>query len=159
MQKFSQCSNIQRLLSQISEMVPTFNREQYSKNQDNESLSILYIKNTIYELINILELFQPLTVKELVDLFKALKDIHKYEIADSKVHKITTLQSLISLMHRMDIIKNTDDYITASNEITCYNMLFTITRNDFNKYRAEIIDKYSKSDSYRIEVLKNAFNS
>lgn len=96
------------------------------------------LKNLIYELLNIIELFGPINKNELFGLYKYFKDFTSYTIKNKLKHKIGVDGDIVNLMKDMELISINNDDITINYNVTCYNAMFQITRNEFERYKLRI---------------------
>lgn len=118
--------------------------------QENFSISInndpsnLCLKSLIYEFANIVELFQPITAFEIEMLYKSIKGFERYTIQKDSKHKIKKLSKVILLMEMMGMIKKANGYYYMSEEISCYNIMFTISRKEYNDYRIKYLNRLDK---------------
>lgn len=124
----------------------------YTPNKNNRKLDL---KNLIYELLNIIELFQPLTKTELVRLFLYLKDFTKYEIINGSIWRLSTISKVIDLMVKMKIINIKNELILCDSTISCYNSMFNIDRSEFNKYRFTYLSAIYKKYPERMIMCNN----
>lgn len=110
------------------------------------------LKNLIYELLNLTELFEPITAYELEYLYKQIREITNYTILNKDKHKIFSIPRVISLMEDMKIINTHNGYYYISKEITCYNTMFKMSRKDFNVFRTKYLCRIYKSEPERIKI-------
>lgn len=121
----------------------------------NSNSNSIALKSLIYELTNIVELFQPLTVFEIEMLYKEIKGFNTYTIKNTSNHKIKTIKKVVNLMEMMAlIIKNTDtgEY-SVRNNISCYNILFKLSRKEFMDERLKYLNRLYKYEELRVENL------
>ncbi len=126
----------------------------------NNNYKKIDLKNLIYELLNIIELFEPITKKELFYIYKQVKGFSNYDIENKEKHKIKLPSQVIKLMNNMDLINIEGDYIKKKGDYTYYNALFNITKDKYNEIRSkvayEMINDYSErmwgDDSYDIRI-------
>ena len=110
----------------------------------------LNLKNLIYELLNLTELFEPVTAYELEILYKDIREISNYTICNKDKHKIVSFKRLIRLMEEMKIIKSHNGYLCINKDITCYNTMFTINRKYLNAFRMKYLCRVYKCEPERI---------
>lgn len=79
----------------------------------NDDPKQIKLKSLIYELANIIELFQPLEYFEVEILYKKLKGFDRYEISNIAGHKIRNIKQVLALMEKMGLVKKNRD-ITLS---------------------------------------------
>ena len=123
------------------------------KPNDNETK--IDLKNLIYELLNIIEIFQPLQKEELFYLYKLIKGFNRFEIKDSQSFKIKTYTQIINLLSKLELVNVKDGFIYQSENITCYNALFKIDRNDLSKCRTIILSRIYKNHPERLAVMNS----
>ncbi len=111
------------------------------------------LKNLILELLNLTELFEPVTAYELELLYKEIRQIKNYTIWNKNKHKISSFRLVIQLMSDMKIIKYKDGYYRINKDITCYNTMFTINRKYLNTFRTRYLCRVYKCEPERIGVL------
>lgn len=109
----------------------------------NEDKANVSLRSLIYELANIVELFQPLTPYEIELLYKKIKEFDSYTIKSET--KIKNIKKVIQFMEDMELIKNdgTNNY-SLIDGISCYNVLFTLKRKDFLDLRVRYLNRLSK---------------
>lgn len=99
----------------------------------------LELKNLIYELLNIIEIFQPITKYEIMYIYKRVKGFREYNIEGRDKHGVNSPSSIFKLMKSMDLIDINEDYISKTGNYTCYNSLFNIKKENFDKLRVQIV--------------------
>lgn len=130
----------------------TINKEvEIHPNTDQDNIEL---KDMIYQLLNIIELFGPLYKDDLFDLYKYFKDFKYYKIKNKDKHKINTSSHIIELMNNMKLISITDKLININSNITCYNAMFTISRESFQRYRLKTFCKPSSKHYIIQSVIK-----
>lgn len=130
----------------IASMISEIKRMEVSVDL-NDNINDLTLKNLIYEFLNIIELFQPIDDAELEYVYRNLRDIQKnYNINNCNKHKITSFKKVLLLMEKMDLIKKRSGYYEMDNNISTYNVMFTLNRTEFMKLRMEYLSKASKED-------------
>lgn len=115
----------------------------------------LDVKNLIYELLAIFELFEPLTESEIVYLYKEYKDIHHYSIDKDYKSKFTTIESVLRFMHEIELLDNQDDlyFLNAKYKFLCVNTLFSFDEKSFNELRDDYKNLLKLSLPNRLAVL------
>lgn len=111
------------------------------------------LKSLIYELANIIELFQPLEYFEIETIYKKLKEFQSYRIKNTTGHKIRNIKQVLVLMEKMGMLKKREGYYILNDNISCYNVLFTITRKEFNDFRIQFLNRLNKCQKSRMEIL------
>ena len=111
------------------------------------------LKSLIYELANIIELFQPLEYFEIETIYKKLKGFQSYRIKNTTGHKIRNIKQVLVLMEKMGMLKKREGYYILNDNISCYNVLFTITRKEFNDFRIQFLNRLNKCQKSRMEIL------
>jgi len=83
--------------SQFQDMIRAISSQEvkFTPNLNHDKLDL---KNMIYEFLNIVELFQPVTAYELEKLYKEIKQIMYYTIINKDKHKINSFKRVIELM-------------------------------------------------------------
>ncbi|MDU2895705.1 MAG: retron St85 family effector protein [Clostridium sp.] len=122
----------------------------------NNNSKELDLKNFIYELVNIIELFQPIEIYELFYIFKKVKGFESYEVKNRIKHSINSPSKIISLMEKMELIKIEEGYIIKNGDYTCYNALFNINRDKYNNLRQKVVYEIIKKYPERFKVDKDA---
>lgn len=151
----------------FSEFKKDFRIKQHLKQLHDSNITIkpniietkIDLKNLIYELLNIIEIFQPLTKEELFHLYKQFKEFTGFDIKDAQLYKIKTYTHIINLLSKLELINVKNGFIYESQNITCYNALFKIDRNDLSKYRTIILNRMYKNHPERLVVLNNELDS
>ena len=125
-------------------------RVKYIPNLNAQELSL---KNLIYELLNLTELFEPVTAYELETLYKEIRGITNYTISKKEKHKIVSFKRVILLMEEMKIIIRNNGFLHINKDITCYNAMFTINRKYLNTFRIRYLCRVYKCEPERIGAL------
>ena len=110
----------------------------------NDNAGSVELKSLIYELANIVELFQPVEYFEIETLYKRLKDFEGYTIKNTAV---------LSLMEKMYMLLRQDGYYILNKNISCYNVMFRISRKEFNDFRIMYLNRLNKWQKSRVNVL------
>lgn len=121
-------------------------------NINNNSNSV-ELKSLIYELANIVELFQPLEYFEIETLYKRFKEFKSYTIKNTANHKIRNIKQVLFLMEKMNILVKREGYYIMNSNISCYNVLFKISRKEFNDYRIAFLNRLNKCQKNRMDML------
>lgn len=119
----------------------------------NDNAGSVELKSLIYELANIVELFQPVEYFEIETLYKRLKDFEGYTIKNTADHKIRSIRQVLSLMEKMDMLLRQDGYYILNKNISCYNVMFRISRKEFNDFRIMYLNRLNKCQKSRVDVL------
>ena len=119
----------------------------------NDNAGSVELKSLIYELANIVELFQPVEYFEIETLYKRLKDFEGYTIKNTADHKIRSIRQVLSLMEKMDMLLRQDGYYILNKNISCYNVMFRISRKEFNDFRIMYLNRLNKCRKSRVNVL------
>ena len=119
----------------------------------NDNAGSVELKSLIYELANIVELFQPVEYFEIETLYKRLKDFEGYTIKNTANHKIRSIRQVLSLMEKMDMLLRQDGYYILNKNISCYNVMFRISRKEFNDFRIMYLNRLNKCQKSRVNVL------
>lgn len=116
----------------------------------NNDSNNLVLKSLIYELYNLIELFYPLEAFEIEKIYKIMKGFEYYQIENSINHKIRTIINVLSLMEKMTLITKKDGYYVPQKNISCFNVMFSISRRDFNSIRVQYLNRLYKYHSERL---------
>ena len=119
----------------------------YIPNLDPQAMNL---KNLIYELLNLTELFEPITPYELEALYKQIRGITNYTIINKDKHKIFSFKRVINLMMDMKIINCLDGYCRINKDITCSNTMFIMNRKRFNDFRTRYLCRVYKCEPERM---------
>ena len=111
------------------------------------------LKSLIYELANIIELFQPLEFFEVEILYKELKGFDRYVISNTAGHKIRSIKQVLALMEQMGVVKKEHGYYSVNKKISCFNTMFRISRKEFNDIRIAYLNRMEKLQPQRMEIL------
>lgn len=125
------------------------NGVKYTPNLNSQEL---HLKSLIYELLNLTELFEPITAYELEILYKKIREITNYTILKKDKYKIASIKGVIHLMEKMKIINSSNGYFHINKDISCYNTMFTINRKDLNAFRMRYLCRIYKCEPERIGV-------
>lgn len=138
--------------AQFIDMTKKIGRSQIEL-RPNKNSEKLVLKSLIYELANIVELFQPIDKYEIGDLYNKIKGFERYTISNGKELKIDTYNQVIDLMADMKLInKMSYGFYQLSKNITCYDALFNISRKEFNQYRGKYLSRVYKLEPERIAI-------
>ncbi|MDS0527611.1 retron St85 family effector protein [Clostridium sp. SHJSY1] len=116
----------------------------------NNNYKKLDLKNLIYELLNIIELFEPITTHELFHIYKRIKEFPGYDIKNREKHKINSSNKIIKLMENMDLVDIKGEYIKKKGDYTYYNSLFNISKEKCNEVRGKILYEMRKNYPERL---------
>lgn len=119
----------------------------------NNNSKEIELKSLIYELANIIELFQPLEYFEIETLYKKIKGFSSYMIKNTAGHKIRNIKQVLALMEKMGIVNRIQGYYIINHNISCYNVLFKISRKEFNDFRIAYLNRIDKCQRQRMEIL------
>ena len=117
---------------------------------NNKNQNELSLKGLIYELTNIIELFQPIDKNEVQHIYKEIKGFKKYKITNRLKHKITNIYKVLELMEKMKLIRSESIYYYVENNISCYNAMFAITRKEYNDIRIKYLHRLEKCQPERM---------
>lgn len=136
---------------QLNDLITKISTKQvkYTPNLDPQKLGL---KNLIYELLNIIELFQPINTYEIESLYKEIKKISYYTISNRDKHKIRSFKLVIELMEKMKVIKNINGFYHLNEGITCYNAMFAINRKYLNAFRTKYLCRVYKCEPDRMRT-------
>ena len=112
----------------------------------NNNPQAISTKSLIYELANIVELFQPVTAYEVESLYKKIKKFDSYKIVNDCNNKLSSIKRVMKLMEFMKLIKKDEakgTYRIASG-ISCYNAMFILTRKQFLNLKISYLNRYDK---------------
>ena len=138
------------------------NTEFYRRMEDiaNEKLIIspnfdpeeIRLQSLIFELANIIELFSPLeSAYEVELLYKRIKGFKSYTIKNTMSHKLKNIKMVLNLMEKMKLIYRSNGYYHLNNHISCYNILFTISRKEYNEIKITYLNRLEKCQPQRME--------
>ena len=116
-------------------------------NNNNKKIDL---RNLIYELLNIVELFEPITKYELFYIYKRVKEFSNYDIENREKHKINSPSEVIKLMNNMNLISLEGEYIKKQGNYTYYNALFNISKEKYNEIRMRILYDMRKNCAERL---------
>lgn len=116
-------------------------------NNDHKEIEL---KSLIYEIANIVELFQPLEYFEIEELYKEIKGFKSYSIKRTSKHNIKTIKKVVFLMEKMQILIKNKGYYRLNDKISCYNTMFNITRKEYNDLRLVYLNRLHKYQPQRM---------
>lgn len=122
----------------------------FTPNLDSQAINL---KNLLYELLCLTELFEPITPYELEVLYKQIRDISNYTITNKDKHKIFSFKRVISLMIDMKIVSYSNGYCRVNKDVTCANTMFTMNRKKFNDFRTRYLCRVYKCEPERMKSL------
>lgn len=110
----------------------------------NEDYKKIKIRSLIYELANIIEIFQPLTPYEVECLYKRIKGFDVYTLINDST-KIKDIKAIVKFMEKMGLITNdgSNNY-RMSDGFSCYNALFTLSRKEYIEIRIRYLNRLKK---------------
>lgn len=110
------------------------------------------LQSLIYELANIIELFAPLeSAYEVELLYKRIKGFKSYTIKNTMSHKLKNIKMVLNLMEKMKLVLKNNGYYYLNEHISCYNILFTISRKEYNEIRIAYLNRLEKCQPQRME--------
>lgn len=147
---YSSKSELKKSL-QLNDMIREIANQKvkYTPNLNPQKLSL---KNLIYEILNLIELFEPITPYELQQLYMQIRQVSNFTIANKDKHKIFSIRKLADLMNDMGIIHISNGYCVINKDITCSNCMFTISRKDFNVFRSKYLCRVYKCEPERMRI-------
>lgn len=107
---------------------------------------VVNIKNFVYEVINIISIFQPITQKEFLIIYKFFRG--EFSIKDSQ-NKIKQINTVFDMMVKLELITRHKEFYIANMGTCCNNYMFDLTINETEKQRSKILREYNKYDSIR----------
>ena len=119
----------------------------------NNNSKEIKLKSLIYELANVIELFQPLEYFEVEMLYRKLKGFNGYEISNTIGHKIRSIKQVLILMEKMGVVKKEYGYYSVNKKISCFNTMFKISRKEFNDIRIAYVNRMEKLQPQRMEII------
>lgn len=149
MDQFVENPVLQRYLREIREKEAV-----YKANQDPKEIDV---KNLIYELMGILEILEPLTKNEIVNIYKELKDIvNKYDIRKEYVKRFKTMESVIEFMTDIGLLIQRGDFfcINHKHQYACYRTIFTMKEDTYDELRKDYQDWVTLNHKERWEIGK-----
>lgn len=112
------------------------------------------IKEFIYEILNIVSIFQPITKKEFIHIYKFLRG--NFRIIDTQ-EKVKQIEVVFSMLVKLGVLEKKEEYYLSMVGTSCNNYMFDLTIPQTEQYRARVINIYSKSEKERIEVMSNGY--
>ncbi|MBD7911977.1 retron St85 family effector protein [Clostridium cibarium] len=126
-----------------------------SSYKPNKNESQVELKSLIYEIMNIIEIFQPIQKEEILGLYKKFTGFRAFTIKNCAKHNIRNITHLLELLSKMQMIEKRADYYMCNERVTFYNSLFNIDRNEYNKLRTKINSAMYQNFSERMEINEN----
>lgn len=135
---------------QINEMIKRIASEEvrYTPNLDPKALDL---KNLIYEIINLIEIFEPVTIYEVEYLYMQIRNITNYDIKNKEKHKIYSIKRVIELMKDIGLMYVDNGYCRANKEFTCINTMFIMNRKKYNDIRSRYLCRVYKCEPERMD--------
>ena len=117
------------------------------------------LKNLIYELLSIIEIFQPINKEELFKIYVKLKSFNGYNIKNREKHMINSPSSIINLMNDMQLICVNNGYISKHLDETYnyYNVMFKLNRYQFNNIRSKVMFEIYNNHIDRLGDVTNDY--
>lgn len=137
--------------TEYGEKIEKIAQENFKLQLNNNSKEV-ELKTLIYELACIVELFQPLECSDAEILYKKIKGFIHYTITNTAEHKIRNIRQVLSLMESMELVKKQNGYYWLNKKVSCYNILFKISREEFNNFRMAYLNRLDKCDPQRMEI-------
>lgn len=134
------CDRMENIANEKLTILPNFNSKE------------IRLQSLIYELANIIELFAPLeSAYEIELLYKRIKEFKNYTIKNTMSHKLKNIKMVLNLMEKMELTYRRNGYYYLNNNISCYNILFTISRKEYNEIRVVYLNRLEKCQPQRME--------
>lgn len=111
----------------------------------------VHIKSFLFEIINLVELLQPITSAEVLDVYKFFKG--KFEIIDENNNKFNNIEKILEVLLKLQVLEKVENYYIKNTDASCYNCMFSIDKSEMNKTRSSILSRVMKKDNYRMKVI------
>ncbi|MBE5923954.1 MAG: hypothetical protein E7271_05725 [Lachnospiraceae bacterium] len=119
----------------------------------NKKYDNLNLRSLIYEFSNLVELFQPIEIEELKTIYEIIMNFNgNYKISNGDCHRIKTFKNVLFLMERMNIVKKKQGFYLLNPNLSCYNIVSSINRKEYNEIRIRYLNRVSKYDAERLGV-------
>lgn len=143
---------------ELKDMIRTIASKEvrYTPNLNPQEISL---KNLIYELLNLIELFEPITAYELESVYKKIRDITNYTIINKDKHKMYSFKKVIQLMTNMKIISCTKGYCRVNKDISCSNTMFIMNRKKMNDFRTKYLCRVYKCEPERMNTTNESIRA
>lgn len=107
------------------------------------------IKNFVYELLNVLGIFQPISQNEFLEIYKYLRG--EFSIKDSQ-DKIKQVNIVFDMLVKLGLIEKVDRYYwsTIKNKTSCNNYMFELSIGETEAQRARVASEYLKEEKWRV---------
>ncbi|MEL7566422.1 MAG: retron St85 family effector protein [Dehalobacterium sp.] len=121
----------------------------------NRNSNKLQLKVLIYELLSIIEMFEPIMKFEINYIYKKVKGFDEYNIENREKHGLNTPTLILKLMENMDLITVDGEYICKKGDFTYYDALFNISKENFSNIRVQVAYEIMKSFPERFSEDEN----
>lgn len=107
------------------------------------------IKNFIYEILNILAIFQPISQKEFLEIYKYLRG--EFSIKDSQ-NKVKQVSMVFDMLIKLGLVKEKNQYywINIENRTSCNNYMFKLSIGETEAQRVRVASEYLKEEKWRV---------
>lgn len=148
MEQFLGNAVLQRYLEEIRGKAVT-----YRPNDNSNKIDVKYL---IYELMGVLELFEPLTKYEIVSIYKELKDFSTYDMVEEYQKRFRNIEAVLEFMLDVNLINYEKDFFQVSPEYNykCYKTLFNLKNDKYQELRDDYLELLKLKYKERWEVVR-----
>ncbi len=115
--------------------------------------SEIELKSLICELLHLFYMFCPICKFELEKLYKNIYEIKEIKIKESNKHGMDSIDKVIKLMIKLDLIRYRCGYYILSDNLSITKPLFK--NNDEGKIRTQYLARLYKKDKNRLKCYDN----
>lgn len=109
------------------------------------------VKDFVYEVINIISIFQPITMDEFLIVYKYLRG--PFRIKDSQ-NKVKQVRTVFDMLKQLQLIREVEHFYCTDLKQCCDNYMFKLADGETQDIHTHIMNEYFENDSERTEVLK-----
>lgn len=108
------------------------------------------VKDFVYEVLNIISIFQPITMQEFLVVYRFLRG--EFSIKDSQ-NKVKQVRTIFEMLMQLQLVREIDQFYYTDMKQCCNNYMFKLTIGATEGIRARIMKEYLTDDPKRVEVL------
>lgn len=130
---------IDNKINEFASKSATSNKRMPSQSNEN-----LYVNTFIIELLELIRILQPISRKDLLEIYKKVKDISSFTFVkkdESNYHNEIKYDYIIKLLEIVGIIKLNEDIITFEKYKKIQPLMFSYSKKTENKERNKLLCK------------------
>ena len=143
------------LRSALDEKIQEFKSKSsmHNKRTPNQAEDSILINSFILELLELIKILQPISRRDLIDVYKAVKGFSAFTFVKkdgSTFHNEIKIDYIIKLLKTVELIEVNDNIITTSKQATSQALMFTYSKKAENQERNKLLcRKYRYRESVK----------